>query len=196
MAHPSTRSAPTRPSHSTGRTAAIAVTLLFFVNGMLLGGYGGALPSLRDKLGIDANLIAVMLFCAGAAAITSMQIGGRLADAIGARKVTLVALPMLIAGAVVTGLAPTYPVAVVGVVLIGLGNGALDVAMNAIGVQVEAARHRPIMSFFHAMWSVGNFIGAAAVLLMATALAMTGGSIVTPLLITLSAIGRRSCWSC
>ena len=33
-----------------GRTAAIAVTLMFFVNGMLLGGYGGALPSLRDKL--------------------------------------------------------------------------------------------------------------------------------------------------
>ena len=34
-----------------------------------------------------------MLFCAGAAAIASMQIGGRLADAIGARTVTLVALP-------------------------------------------------------------------------------------------------------
>ena len=82
---------------------------MFFVNGMLLGGYGGALPSLRDKLGIDANLIAVMLFCAGAAAITSMQIGGRLADAIGARAITLVALPVLIAGTVITGLAPSFP---------------------------------------------------------------------------------------
>ena len=77
--------------------------------------------------------------------------------------------------------------------LIGLGNGALDVAMNAIGVQVETARHRPIMSFFHAMWSV-NATGAAAVLLMATALGMTGGSIVTPLLITLSAIGVSRSW--
>ena len=56
--------------------------------------------------------------------------------------------------------------------------------MNAIGVQVESARARPIMSFFHAMWSVGNFIGAAMVLLMATVLGMTGGSIVSPLLIT------------
>jgi MFS family permease len=172
-----------------GRTAAVAVTLLFFVNGMLLGGFGGALPSLRDKLGIDANLIAVMLFCAGAAAITSMQIGGRLADSIGARTVTLVALPVMIAGALITGLAAAYPLAVVGVVLIGFGNGGLDVAMNAIGVQVESARRRPIMSFFHAMWSVGNFAGAGAVLLMATALGITGGSIVTPLMITLAAIG-------
>ena len=186
-----THSPPAPTSTTTtlgGRTAALAVTLMFFVNGMLLGGYGGALPSLRDKLGIDANLIAVMLFCAGAAAITSMQIGGRLADAIGARAITLVALPVLIAGTVITGLAPSFPIALAGVVLIGLGNGALDVAMNAIGVQVESARARPIMSFFHAMWSVGNFTGAAMVLLMATVLGMTGGSIVSPLLITLSAI--------
>jgi hypothetical protein len=49
--------------------------------------------------------------------------------------------------------------------VIGLGNGAMDVVMNAIGVQVGAARQRPIMSFFHALWSIGNFIGAGAILL-------------------------------
>lgn len=169
-------------------TAALAVTLTFVVNGMILGGYGGALPSLRDKLGLEASEIALALFLAGAAGITSMQIGGRLADALGARQVTLAALPVLIAGAVTLGLAPTYPVALAGAILIGLGNGALDVAMNAIGVQVETARGRPIMSFFHAMWSVGNFIGAGTVLLMATALGLSSGAIVTPLLLTLAVL--------
>ena len=128
------------------------------------------------------------LFLAGAAGITSMQIGGRLADSLGARKVTLVGLPVLIAGAVVLGLAPMYPVAVVGAMLIGFGNGALDVAMNAIGVQVEAARGRAIMSFFHAMWSVGNFLGAGTVLLLATVLGLTGGEVVTPLMLVLSGL--------
>jgi predicted MFS family arabinose efflux permease len=66
--------------------------------------------------------------------------------------------------------------------------------MNAIGVQVEAARQRPIMSFFHAFWSVGNFIGAGAVLLLATLLGLKGGEIVTPLsvliaVLTLLALG-------
>jgi MFS family permease len=172
----------------SGRTAAIAVTLLFVVNGLLLGGYGGALPSLREKLGIGATEIAIALFLAGAAGITSMQIGGRLADSLGARKVTLVGLPVLIAGAVVLGLAPTYVIAVIGAMLIGFGNGALDVAMNAIGVQVEAARGRAIMSFFHAMWSVGNFLGAGTVLLLATVLGLTGGAIVTPLMIVLGGL--------
>ena len=72
--------------------------------------------------------------------------------------------------------------------LIGFGNGALDVAMNAIGVQVEAARGRAIMSFFHAMWSVGNFLGAGTVLLLATVLGLTGGEVVTPLMLVLSGL--------
>jgi len=76
-------------------------------------------------------------------------------------------------------------VAMVGVLLIGLGNGAMDVAMNAIAVQVETARRRPIMSFFHAFFSVGNFIGAGAVLLLARGLGLTGAAIVAPLMITL-----------
>jgi len=187
MSHPATAIA-TNPSSLGSRRAAGAVTLMFVVNGMLLGGFGGALPSLRDKLGLEASQIALMLFIGGAAGITSMQIGGRLADAIGARKITLAALPVLIAAVVVIGFAPNYPIAIVGGVLVGLGNGALDVAMNAIGVQVESARRRPIMSFFHAFWSIGQFAGAAMVLLMATAIGLTGGSIVTPLMITLAAL--------
>ena len=170
------------------RTSAVAVTVMFAVNGMLLGGYGGSLPSLREKIGIDATQIAIMLFIGGLAGILSMQVGGRLADAIGARKVTLAVLPILIAASVTIGLAGNFAVAVLGAVLIGLGNGAMDVAMNALGVQVESARRRPIMSFFHAFFSVGNFIGAGAVLLLAQLLDITGGNIVTPLMVTLAVV--------
>jgi MFS family permease len=161
---------------------------MFAVNGMLLGGYGGSLPSLREKVGIGATQISIMLFCVGAAAILSMQIGGRLADAIGARRVTISALLILVGAALTIGLAGNFLVAVLGAVLLGLGNGAMDVAMNALGVQVERARRRPIMSFFHAFFSVGNFIGAGAVLLLAKLLGITGANIVTPLMITLVVI--------
>jgi len=89
---------------------------------------------------------------------------------------------------IIIGLAQLYPVAIVGAILIGLGNGAMDVAMNAMGVQVEAARQRPIMSSFHAFWSIGNFIGAGAVLLLATVLGLKGGEVVTPLSISLAVL--------
>ncbi len=168
--------------------AIIAVTLMFAVNGAVIGGYAASLPSLRDKLDFDATQIAIILFCAGAAAILAMQIGGRLADAIGAREITLAAMPFLIAGMITIGLAPGFGVVIVGAVLLGLGNGAMDVAMNAIGVQVETARRRPIMSFFHAFWSIGNFVGAGAVLLLAALLGLRGGAIVTPLTILIAVL--------
>ncbi|GAA3640341.1 MFS transporter [Microlunatus ginsengisoli] len=189
MTSTSTLAPTTDLTASLARTrAAVAVTVLFAVNGMILGGYGGTLPSIRDRVGIDATHIAIMLFCGSLAGIASMQIGGRLADSIGARKVSLAALPLLIAAAVTFSLATSFPIAVLGAVFIGLGNGAMDVAMNALGVQVEAARRKPIMSSFHAFWSLGSFVGAGSVLITATLFGLTGGSIVAPVMITLASI--------
>ena len=185
-------STTTRAHDLTARLAstksAVAVALLFAVNGLIIGGYGGVLPSIRERLDIDATYIAIMLFTAGLAAIAAMQVGGRLSDSIGARQISLAGLPLLIAAAITFAFATTFPVAVVGAVLLGLGNGTMDVAMNAVGVQVEGARKRPIMSTFHALWSVGGFVGAGSVLLMATLLGLTGAAIVMPLMLFLSAL--------
>src|ERR671910_238473 len=49
-----------------------------------------------------------------------------------------------------------------GTALVGLGvaSGALDVAMNAQGIEVERRLGRPILSGLHGLWSVGLGIGA------------------------------------
>ena len=180
---------PAPPSTPLGtRRAAFAVTAMFTVNGLILGGWGGSLPSLQERLDLTPGQIAFILFCGGLAAIASMQIGGRLADAVGARKVVLAALPVLILSTLAAGLAPSFGVAVAAGMLVGLGNGAMDVAMNALGVQVESARQRPIMSFFHAFFSVGNFLGAGAVLALATLAGITGAAIVLPLMLLLATV--------
>jgi fucose permease len=44
--------------------------------------------------------------------------------------------------------------------------GALEVAMNVHAVEVEKGCDRPLMSGFHALYSVGGFLGAAFVTLM------------------------------
>jgi fucose permease len=59
------------------------------------------------------------------------------------------------------GLAPSLPLLVLAVVLLGAANGGLDVAMNAQAVAVERGYGRPIMSSFHAAWSFGGLGGAA-----------------------------------
>lgn len=170
------------------RAAVGAVVAMFAVNGTVVGGWAATLPSLRAKLEIGDSQVAVLLFVAGAFGIASMQVGGRLADRAGARTVTFVALPFMVLAAVTVALAPTFTVALVGAALIGLGNGAMDVAMNAYGVQVEVARGKPIMSRLHAFWSLGNFVGAGSVLLIALGTGLSGGAIVLPVMATLAVL--------
>ncbi len=187
-----TSSPPTPPHDLTVRLASrksvVAVALLFAVNGLVIGGYGGVLPSIRERLEIDPTHIAIMLFTAGLAAIAAMQVGGRLSDSIGARQVALAGIPVLVAAAITFAFATSFPIAVVGAVLLGLGNGTMDVSMNAVGVQVEGARQRPVMSSFHALWSLGGFVGAGSVLLMATLFDVDDAAIVMPLMLFVAAL--------
>ena len=100
---------------------------------------------------------------AAVVAVFSMNLSGHLSDRYGARLPSLVGGAVMAAGAVVMGLAPDYAVLIVGAAVFGLGNGAMDVAMNALGVSVEQARRRPVMSRLHASFSIGNFVGALLV---------------------------------
>jgi MFS family permease len=175
-----------------GAKPLVAVAGLFAVNGTLVGGIGATLPAMRERLGVDAGGLAVLLVSLAAAALVSMQIGGRLADSRGARAVVLPASALLIAGVAALAFAPTLPLAAAAAALAGLGNGAMDVSMNALGVRVEQARVKPVMSRLHAGFSVGNLAGAAAVVLIAR-LAGEGSAVVTPALVTLSAVSGVAC---
>ncbi|WP_425310101.1 MFS transporter [Ammonicoccus fulvus] len=149
---------------------------MFATNGLVIGAYAASLPLLRARLGLSEVQLPVLLLCVGVFAIAAMQIAGRLVDRVGARPVVLVGFPALAVAALILGLTPSFPLALVGGALLGLGNGTVDIAMNAFGVRVEQARERPIMSLLHALWSLGNLAGAALVLLAGLGLrALTHG---------------------
>ncbi|HEY8622132.1 MAG TPA: MFS transporter [Dermatophilaceae bacterium] len=172
----------------------LAVAGLFVVNGALIGGIGGTLPAMRQRLGVDAAGLAMLLASLAAAALVSMQIGGRLADSRGPRSVVFPASALLTAGVVALAFAPTLPLAAAAAALAGLGNGAMDVSMNALGVRVEQARGKPVMSRLHAGFSLGNLAGAATVVLIAR-MAGSAATVVTPALVILGAVSVVACVS-
>ncbi len=142
-------------------TSVAAVVTLFGYNGLVVGAYAAAIPTLQARFQLSPGWLSVLFIATGLAAITSMQIAGRLADRFGARRVSLAMIPFLILGVIALGQAQSLPWLFGAGVVLGFGNGGIDVSMNAIGVQVEKHRSKPIMSFFHGMWSVGNLVGAA-----------------------------------
>lgn len=139
---------------------------LFVSNGMAIGVWGGSLAMFRTRLDIGDPEIGLMLAIMGVFAVVSMQASGRLSDKFGALKPALTGAGVLVAGLAVAAFAPTFPMLLFAAILVGAGNGVMDIGMNALGVAVEKAARRPMMSRFHAMFSVGSFLGAGGVTLL------------------------------
>lgn len=144
----------------------VAVAVLFMANGLVVGTFGGSLPGLRALHDLGNGQIVGLLVAAAIFAVLSMNLSGPFADRVGARLPTVLGGSTMLVAAVVMGAAPGYAVLVVGAALFGLGNGAMDVCMNALGVSVEQARGRPVMSRLHAFFSIGNFSGALVVVVL------------------------------
>jgi MFS family permease len=144
----------------------LAVAVLFLGNGLVVGTFGASLPGLRSLLDLGPGEIVGVLVAAAIFAVASMNLSGPLADRVGAKLPSIVGGSLMACAAVVMGLAPSYAVLLVGAAIFGLGNGAMDVSMNALGVSVETARRRPVMSRLHACFSIGNFTGALIVVVL------------------------------
>jgi MFS family permease len=163
--------------------------LLFAYNGLTMGAFAGSLASLKELFTLSALQVSGLLVASGVMATLAMQVCGRLADRMGARLFALVGIWPLVIGTLTLALAPSYPVLLLGAALLGLGNGALDVSMNAIAVQVERARPRPIMSFFHGLWSAGNLSGSGALALFAALTTLAAGRVLQSVLFGIAALG-------
>jgi fucose permease len=136
------------------------VLAVFFVNGFALASWVTHVPFVKEKFQIDSGTLGLVLFAAAVGSVTGLSLAGRLVARFGSRQVTIVAtigicalLPLLL-------LVPTLPLLVAALAGFGMGLGAMDVAMNAQAVAVEARNGRPLMSSFHALFSLGGLAGA------------------------------------
>jgi fucose permease len=71
-----------------------------------------------------------------------------------------IALVSLGVGAFAIGYLPTSAI-VVGFLLVGLGNGLIDVYLNVAAQRVEVATTRPVLQWLHASYALGGVTGAA-----------------------------------
>lgn len=146
------------------RESVVATVATFVVNGIGVGSVGALMPTLADRWNTDARGLGVLLMVFGLAAIVGINLGGRMADRGGAVRPIRLGLVVMSLGLLALAAAPNLPVALLVAAAYGLGNGLVDTTMNVMAVEVEKARPRPLMSRFHACWSIGSLTGALLVL--------------------------------
>lgn len=143
------------------RRARLAVVSAFFLNGFLLASWVVNIPAIEDRTGLSHATLGSLLLLLGLGSFVAMQAGGWAVDRVGSRAVTVTGVGTLAAAAVLPGYALDATTLAVAVLALGVGNGLLDVAMNAHAVTVEERYGRPLMSGFHAFFSIGGAVGAA-----------------------------------
>ncbi len=140
--------------------ARLAVLAIFFLNGVGVATWVVRIPAVKEKLSLSAGLLGIALLGVAVGALASMVFTGSLISRLGSRPV-VGATALLFAFALVPpSLTPNLPLLALSLVLFGAANGALDVSMNAQAVAIEKEYGKPIMSSFHAAFSLGGLAGA------------------------------------
>jgi MFS family permease len=145
-----------------------ANSAIFLCNGMGIGAWAASIALLQRRLHLTDGALSLALLGFAAGAVLSMPITGRLAPRLGVARATRIAALMFAIGLLGPGFAYGLPELIVTAFALGLANGALDVSMNGMASGIESRWGAPIMSSFHAAFSVGGLCGAALGAAMAT----------------------------
>ncbi len=146
--------------------ARLATRLAFFGVGFSMACCAPLFPFIKANVGADEGQFGLLLLCLGLGSIIAMPITGLIAARRGARSMVLlggfgmvVLLPVLV-------LVTTPLTLGAALFLFGASLGTIDVAMNVHGAEIEGLEQRPLMSNFHAQFSVGGFFGAGLMTLL------------------------------
>lgn len=145
----------------TSLRAARAATFAYFaLNGFVLGMWIVHIPTVEQRAGVSHAVLGSLLLLLGGGAFGGMQLAGPLTDRFGPARVVPFSAALCAAAVVLPGLATGGWALGAALLVLGFGNGCLDVSMNAHAVQVERGYRRPVMSAFHAVFSLGGVAAA------------------------------------
>ncbi|MFJ2558446.1 MULTISPECIES: MFS transporter [unclassified Streptomyces] len=136
------------------------LTVFFALDGFLFAGWVVRIPAIKQQTGASASELGLALLGVSAGAVATMMVTGALCRRFGSHLVT-VGCAVLLSLSVL--LPPqTHSALTLGLVLLPFGGayGALNVAMNSAAVDLVAALRRPVISSFHAAFSLGGMVGA------------------------------------
>ncbi|MCQ1580689.1 MFS transporter [Streptomyces parvus] len=144
------------------KQARIAVAAVFTVHGAVTGSFATRVPWIQDHAGVSAGQLGLALAFPAIGASIAMPLAGRISHRFGARTALRGLLTLWTLALILPALAPNLLTLCAALFVYGATAGMSDVAMNALGVEVENRLDKSIMSGLHGMWSVGALIGSAA----------------------------------
>ncbi|MBK3639603.1 MFS transporter [Streptomyces sp. MBT33] len=143
------------------RRARYAVAAVFAVHGAVTGTFATRVPWIQEHAHLSAGQLGFALAFTALGASCSMPLAGRISHHFGSRTALRGLIALWTLSLVLPSVAPNMLTLCLAMFTYGASAGMADVAMNALGVEIEHRLHKSIMSGLHGMWSAGALIGSA-----------------------------------
>ncbi|MFV0130906.1 MFS transporter [Streptomyces sp. HMX112] len=144
------------------KRARLAVAAVFCVHGAVTGSFATRVPWIQEHAGVSPGQLGLALAFPALGASVAMPLAGAVSHRFGARAALRGLLALWTLSLVLPSLAPNVYGLCGALFVYGATAGMSDVAMNALGVEVENRLGKSIMSGLHGMWSAGALIGSAS----------------------------------
>jgi len=145
---------------SSVRWPQIAVTVMFFVHGLLFAAWTAHIPEVKAHLGLTDGTLGFALAGPPIGSVLATIASSWLLPRLGSRRIVQITLVGSCLAAPLVGVTGNLAMLFAALFAWGAFQGTLDVAMNTQAIAVERTGRQVLMSGLHGGWSVGSFVGA------------------------------------
>jgi fucose permease len=140
----------------------VAVSVFFFIAGFIHANWVSRIPEIQEFWQVSNSLLGTILLCSAGGAVLAMPFAGVLIVKFGSRLLSIFTMVTLCALVVFVPVFKSLWLIIPLFFLMGVFGGSMDIAINGQAVYVERAYNKPIMSSFHALFSLGTVLGAGS----------------------------------
>ena len=138
-----------------------ANVVLFLVHGLVVSTWVSRIPAIKSALGLSNGVLGLTLLSSAFGAVLFIPLAGVLISKYGSKKVCTGSSVAFCLCLIPLAASPNVYLLAVSLFVYGAFAAAMDVSMNAQGVEIETALGKPTMSRFHGMFSLGGMVGAS-----------------------------------
>ena len=144
-------------------TAIIAIAGTFLLLGMVVGAFGPLLEHLTHRFGVSLPVAGSTISIYFAGSLAGVFAAMRAVERLTGRAVVMTANAVSAVGCAVVAFAPSWVFFLAGVLVIGLGFGALVLALNQLVAYSEGRRRAALLNALNSAYSGGAVVGPVLV---------------------------------
>lgn len=153
----------------TQRYYRIAVSILYFIQGIVFASWASRIPDVQHELHLSVGALGGVLFALPVGQLTAMMLSGYLVNRFGSKATATIGAFLYPSGLLLLGMVGNLWQLLVALFLFGVFGNLSNISVNTQAVGVERLYRRSIMASFHGLWSLAGFTGGILASIMVAA---------------------------